>query len=195
MRFVAAVAAASTLTLVGCAGSAEEPSASRSAAPAGTSGSTSAGEGASPARAADLIGTWDYQLDPAERRAILEDFSDLVDGAQEVTARLAFVNDRKWWLGYLFDGELFLLDGVPEGDGGRYEVDGDQLETTGAGGLARITYRWTLDGTGQTLVAVEECDLYPGVEPSCTTDRTDMDPLMLLVTEHTFTWSGDDVSY
>lgn len=142
-----------------------------------------------------LIGTWDYQFSDAEARIILEDFSGLVDDADSVVARLAFANRNTWWLGFRFDGELFLLDGVPEGDGGTYRVVGDRLATTGAHGEALITYKWSLKEGKLTLRAVEECDVLSDTDTACRSDRSAMDPLMLLVTENTFTRSGDDVTY
>ncbi|MGA8845875.1 MAG: hypothetical protein WB471_04605 [Nocardioides sp.] len=142
-----------------------------------------------------LLGTWDYEFDRAERRAILENFSGLVDNADQVVARLAFVDDEEWWQGFFFDGELFLLDGVPEGDGGTYTIDGDQLATTGAHGETLVTYDWKLQGKTLTLTAFEECSLFAGDKTGCIRDRADMDPMMRLVTERAFTRSGSDVTY
>ena len=139
-----------------------------------------------------LIGTWDYRFSDAEARVILKDFSGLVDDADNVVVRLAFVNRDKWWLGFRFDGELFLLHGVPEGDGGTYTVVGDRLAMRGAGGEALITYKWSLRERKLTLRAVEECSI---LLDSCRSNRSAMGPMMLLVTEHTFTRSGDEVTY
>lgn len=142
-----------------------------------------------------LVGTWDYEYDSAEKRAILENFDGLVDNADHIVARLAFVDEEEWWLGFLFDGELFLLGGVPEGDGGTYTINGDRLATTGAHGEALVTYDWELKGKRLILRAFEECRLVAGDKTGCTRDRADMDPMMRLVTEHTFTRSGSDVTY
>jgi hypothetical protein len=65
---------------------------------------------------------------------------------------------------------------------------------TGAHGEARVTYEWTIDGDSLSLTAVEECAL-SGSEMTCRDDQAEMDPVMLLVTDQTFTRSGDDPSY
>jgi hypothetical protein len=146
-----------------------------------------------PSVASKLHGTWDYVLEDAGRAMILNDFAGLVDGADEVAVRLAF-DDNDWWLGFLFDGELFLLDGVPEGDGGTFTLGRDKLVTTGYQGKARVTYDVSIDDESLSLTAVEECAV-SGDQLTCNTDRSTMDPLMLLVTDQTFTRSGDDPSY
>jgi hypothetical protein len=142
-----------------------------------------------------LLGTWNYEYDSAERRVILKNFDGLVDNADSVVARLAFVDEAEWWLGFLFDGELFLLDGAIEGDGGTYTVSGNRLATTGAHGEVLVTYDWEIKGKRLILSAFEECRLVAGDKTRCTRDRADMDPMMRLVTEHTFTRSGSDVTY
>jgi hypothetical protein len=152
--------------------------------------------GAPPAvlsRASELTGTWDHVFDEAGRDTILEDFAGLVDSADEVVGRFGF-DGNDYWLGFLFDGELFLLDGVPEGDGGSFIIDEDLLVMTGAHGEARIAYEWAIDGDALTLTAVEECWV-SGTEMACIDDPSEMDPLMLLVSSQTFTRSGDDPSY
>jgi hypothetical protein len=145
--------------------------------------------------ASQLIGTWDYEYDAAEARTILQDFSDLVKDADRVVARLAFVDEDEWWLGFLFDGKLFLLDGEPEGDAGTYTIGGSQLALTGAHDEALTTYRWSLTGPKLSLTALEACTVADGNKIDCTQDKSGMDQLMLLVTEHTFVRSGDDVTY
>jgi hypothetical protein len=93
--------------------------------------------------AAGLTGTWDYVLDEAGRDVVLASFMEegLVDSADEVVARIGF-DGNEWWQGFLFDGELFLLDGVPEGDGGSFVLRQDVMVMTGAHGEARVTYEW-----------------------------------------------------
>jgi hypothetical protein len=46
-----------------------------------------------------------------------------------------------------------------------------------------------------TLTAVEQCAMVAAVPTRCTRQRAKMEPLMLLVTEHKYTRSGDDVTY
>ena len=92
-----------------------------------------------------------------------------------------------WWLGFVFDGELYLLDGVPEGDGGTMTVDGDRLtQTNGRDGWA--TYEWSLEGD-QLMLTLVECFQQSG-EGEC----PDVD-MVRWVTERTYTSSGNDPSY
>ena len=141
----------------------------------------------------ELIGTWDYEFEGAEAQPILDNFADTVRDADNVVVRLAFVDADEYWQGFLFDGELFLVYGQPEGDAGEYTIDGDQLAMTGAHGDGRVTFRWVLRGKELTLTAVEECSLEGGTE--CTQDRSEMDPLMFRVMEHTYVRSGNDVTF
>jgi hypothetical protein len=146
-----------------------------------------------PYEAAQLRGTWDYTLDDAGRELILENFAGLVESADEVVTRFGF-DGNQWWQGFLFDGELFLLDGVPEGDGGSFAFEEDLLLMYGAHGEARVAYEWMIEGDSLSLTAVEECSM-SGSQMSCVDDPSEMDPVMLLVTNQTFTRSGDDPSY
>jgi hypothetical protein len=57
-----------------------------------------------------------------------------------------------------------------------------------------VTYEWVLDGDQLTLTVVEECDIKP-TGLNCREDRSKMDPIMIMITEHTYTKSGDDGSY
>lgn len=146
-----------------------------------------------PSAAASLRGTWDYVLDEAGRDIILESFAGLVDSAEQVVTRIGF-DGNDWWQGFVFDGELFLLHGVPEGDSGSFVLGDDVLVMTGNGGQARIAYEWVIDGDALSLTAVEACTV-SGADMTCIDDRSAMDPVMLLVTDRTFTRSGDDPSY
>jgi hypothetical protein len=154
--------------------------------------------GAPPQQASEASrfrGTWDHVLDDAGRDVILADFAGHVDSADVVTTRIGF-DGNDWWQGFLFDGELFLLDGDTEGDGGSFTLapDDNVLVMYGAGGKARIVYDYAIDGDTLTLRALEECDI-AGPEPSCVDDPAAMDQVMLLVTSQAFTRSGDDPSY
>jgi hypothetical protein len=140
-----------------------------------------------------LVGTWDFKLDDGDAQAVVENFEGLVDSAETVVVRLGF-DGADYWQGFLFDGELFLLGGVPEGDGGPYEVEDDRLVMTGAHGEVEAMYRWVVDGDALTLTWVEQC-LAPG---DCTDDRGRVqveDPFVFLVMEHTFVRSGNDPAY
>jgi hypothetical protein len=153
----------------------------------------------SPPDADDLIGTWDHPLDQTQSQLAVEGFTAEgfaeVESAEDVVIRLGFDGSEDW-RGFLFDDEPFLLDGVPEGDGGPYEIDGDQIIMTGGHGTGRGTFTWNIDDE-LTLKWVEGCSLSPPPE-DCTTDRSRVeaeDPGVLMVMEHTFTKSGDDPNY
>jgi hypothetical protein len=143
---------------------------------------------------AALNGTWDAPLEGAQAQWARDAFSGGIGpGDPQVSVRLAF-DGTTWWQGFLFDGQLFLADGVPEGDGGTVDVQGDQIVLTGADGTAQVTYRWALDGDALTLTVAQQCDVGAS-GMTCTSDRTAMDADMILVTEHTYTRSGDDATY
>jgi hypothetical protein len=144
----------------------------------------------------DLVGTWDYPLDQTQADLVVDNFAGLVDSAETVVVRVGF-DGSEYWQGFLFDGELFLLDGVPEGDGGTYDVDGDKIIATGGHGETQATYTWDIDADELTLAWTEQCDL-TSQSDDCMTDRSRLeteDPFTLLVWEHTFTRSGDDPDY
>ncbi len=137
-----------------------------------------------------LNGTWDYVLSE-EDTALFNDLeADSGLKADEIRVRMGF-NNNGWWQGFVFDGKLWLLYGVPDGDGGPFRIEGDRLIQTGAGGQVQVTYAWVLDGDQLTLTVVEECDVTP-TGLNCRTDRSQIDPIMIMVTEHTYTKSGDD---
>ena len=142
-----------------------------------------------------LNGTWDYVLSEEDKVSLDADGLKTKSGydADELRIRMGFDN-HTWWQGIVFDGELWLLHGVPEGDGGTFRIEGDRLIQIGASGQAQITYAWVLDGDQLTLTVVEECDVTP-TGLNCRDDRSQMDSGMIMVTEHTYTKSGEDGSY
>ena len=144
---------------------------------------------------ATLRGTWDYLNDEAGSDVILASFAGLVDSADEVVTRVGF-DGNDWWQGFVFDGDLFLLDGVPEGDAGTFSVEASRpvIVLTGAHGEARVAYEWSIDGDSLALTAIEEC-VVAEAETTCVDARSEMDPVMLLVMDQTFTRSGDDPGY
>ncbi len=137
-----------------------------------------------------LNGTWDYLMDDGDR-ALLEADLESASGynADELAIRLGFENDR-WWLGFVFDEQLWLLHGVPEGDGGTFRLEDDRLITRNKDGI-EVVYRWALEADNLTLTAIQEC-LTP---TTCEDDRSRMEPMMLLVTEHTYIHSSDDPTF
>jgi hypothetical protein len=146
---------------------------------------------ASPSPADVLRGTWDYELTDVEVESLAASFGPEEAAAvgipgRSTSLRMAIDGDE-WWLGFVFDGELWLLDGVPEGDGGTQTVDGDRLtQTNGHDGWA--TYEWSLEGDQLTLTLVE-C-----VQQSGEGECPDVDGVRWM-TEHTYTSSGTDPSY
>ena len=93
----------------------------------------------------------------------------------------------------MFDGELILVDGRPEGDAGDYTIAGDQIAMTGAHGTIQVTFQWSLRGEKLTLTALEECSLVGDAER--TQNKSEMEPLMLKIMEHTYVRSGNDVTF
>lgn len=143
-----------------------------------------------------LTGTWDFPLDQTQAQLVVDDFAGLVGSAEAVVVRLGF-DGSEYWQGFVFDGELFLLGGVLEGDGGPFEVEGDRIAMTGAHGDIRATCTWGIEDDESTLVWVEQCDLSSQSE-DCTDDRSRIeaeDPFVFRVMEHTFTRSSDDPDY
>jgi hypothetical protein len=141
-----------------------------------------------------LNGTWDWVMD-AEIRASLEDGLEAEYGkdADELRVRVGF-DGHEWWLGFVFDGELWLLDGVPEGDRGTFTIDGDLMVQTGQHGEVQVTLQWQLEGDQLTMTVVEECQVTP-TGLTCTDHRSQMEPAMVQIAEHTYTRSGDDPDY
>ncbi len=139
-----------------------------------------------------LTGTWDFTLDGEGAEFILENFAGLVDGADEVAVRLGF-DEHEYWQGFVFDGELFLLDGSPEGDVGTIFIDGEVLVLSSSAQMEGV-FLWSLEGDSLTLTMVAECNLATQ-EPTCTEIREEMDPITLLVWEHSYSKTSDDPSY
>jgi TRAP-type C4-dicarboxylate transport system substrate-binding protein len=133
-----------------------------------------------------LNGTWGYMASE-EEAAFFQDAYRVT--ADEVRLQVGFDNEE-WWEAPAFDGATFLENGVPEGDGGMFHIEDDRLITIGAGGWAQITFEWSLDGDQLTLVAVEECNITSG-GLQCRDDRSQMDRIMMMVMEHTYTKSSD----
>jgi len=154
-----------------------------------------AGAGGSPAAAdtSQLYGTWDYQFEGSDLNAIKDELGEGIGSPDTVAVRLGFYR-ATWWQGFVFDGTLFMINGVPEGDGGAWEFVDGKLVMVGADGTARVTYDWALDGDALTLTVLEECDV-SGASPACNTDHATIDPSLLLVTEHTYTRSADRPAY
>lgn len=109
--------------------------------------------------------------------------------AGDVRLQMGFDNEQ-WWEAPAFDGETFLENGVPGGDGGAFQIAGDRLAAIGAQGRAQVTYEWSLNGDQLTLTVVEECNITSG-GLDCRDDRSQMDSILMMVTEHTYTKSSD----
>lgn len=139
-----------------------------------------------------LNGTWDVVM-AEEDRDFFEADLEAESGyeADELRYRMGF-NNHKWWQGFVFDGELWLHNGIPEGSGGIFYIEGDRLIQID--GEFQSTYAWVLNNDQLTLTVVEECITTP-TGRNCTDDRSQMDPIMIKVTEHTYTKSGGDGNY
>ena len=133
-------------------------------------------------------GTWDYPVtdaDPKDLRAVVADAAvEAGKPGAAVVVRFGFDGDR-WWQGFVLDEELWVLDGVPEGDGGVMTVD-DRILTMTNGGGVRTTYRWSIVGDRLTF-ALTDCVDRSGECP----DKDVVD----LITSHTYTRSGTDPTY
>ena len=161
------------------------PMASATSAPAVQAALTS-----DPAALEVFRGTWDYEVTDADPSELREWMADVAAEAGEpgaaVTVRFGFDHDR-WWIGFFLDGGLWLLHGVPEGDGGVMTVDGDTLTmTNGTDGW--MTYRWAVDGEQLTL------DLVDCVNQARSGECIGKDEVSLL-TSRTLTRSGTDPTY
>jgi len=191
-----------SLTLLAACGGAGEPSSvgpdpAVVASPSSTSDPIPTESTGAPtaitSEAAGLAGTWDYVLDEAGRDVVLASFGGFVS-AKEAVTRIGF-DGNDWWQSFVFDGELFLRNGLPAGDAGSFAFGEDAIVMTGSHGEARIVYEWTIEGHALSLTAVQECAASGSEKMTCTEERSEMDPVMLLVTDQTFTRSGDDPSY
>ena len=137
-----------------------------------------------------LDGTWDLQMTEAQIEALEQGFSPEEAAAvglpgADIKVRLGF-SGNTWWMGFVFDDELWLVGGVPEGDGGSFSVDGDELTVTnGVDGWH--TFRWSVDGDELTLTDLE-CVQQSG-EGDCE------QPADFLTPVQTYTYSGSDASY
>jgi hypothetical protein len=139
-----------------------------------------------------LNGTWDYELrDGPDKMLIRQLRADYGHDFDVAVIRMGF-DGARWWQGTLFDGQLWINEeeGVPAGDGGIIEIDGDRLVTRAGHGVT--TFRWSLEGSDLTIGVVSDCN----AEGECLTrdELADADPLVLAFNEHTFAKSGDDGS-
>jgi hypothetical protein len=143
-----------------------------------------------------LRGTWDYALADEEIEFLAEAFGPEEAAAvgipgRSTSIRLGFEDDT-WWQGFVFDGDLWLLDGVPEGDGGRITFEGDELTVTGpvdlGNGAGYVRYGWAVEGDELTLTLLE-CARPFGAGECPDTD------IVRFVMEHTYTASGTDPGY
>jgi hypothetical protein len=142
-----------------------------------------------------LNGTWDYVIpnDSELFEFIVSDFQ--LTSPEELRMRIGF-DDHEWWLGVIADGELQREPGgVPKGDGGTFVIDGDEMIHSNRGGT--VTYQWQLDDDQLTLTLLATCNTEHS-PPLCIDTREEViaaDPFVPLITEHTYTRSGDDPSY
>lgn len=137
-----------------------------------------------------LNGTWDYTLGEVDAQLLVENYADFVDSADEVSVRIGF-DKHEWWQGVLFDGELILVEGLPEGSDGTFLIDGDVVVLAESGG--ELVFIWTLDDEMLTLEMVESCSTETG-ERVCY-DPGESDPFQPILFDNSFTKSGDDPSY
>jgi hypothetical protein len=121
-------------------------------------------------------GTYEYTFTDKEKAVVATTFSAEEAAAaggfdSEVTTSLRF-EDGQWQQFFTFDGDVFAVNGQPEGDGGVYLVEHERLVLTNPDGDA--TYRWTLDGDTLSLTLLE---LFEPEERD----------IVALITEHDYT--------
>ena len=137
-----------------------------------------------------LDGTWDLQMSEEQVESLKSSFSPEEAAAvglpgADIKVRLGF-SANTWWLGFVFDDELWLVGGVPEGDGGIFSVDGDELTVTnGVDGWT--TFKWSVDGDELILTQLE-CVQQSG-EGECEPNPD------FLPTVQIYSFSGSDPSY
>ncbi|MGY3127413.1 hypothetical protein ACVWW9_000912 [Agrococcus sp. UYP33] len=132
-----------------------------------------------------LDGTWDYVYAPEERAFLagllgpeaMAEIGDLTG------ARLGFDGPR-WWQGFVGDGEVWVVDGVPEGDGGPFTIDGSRLRM--GNDASGATYEWSLAGDELTLLLL---DCSAAGNPCTDTD------IVRFITERTWIRTSTDPSY
>lgn len=132
-----------------------------------------------------LDGTWEYVLTPDEAAFVNGEIPKAERGGiGDLTAlRLGF-DSENWWQGMAAGDDLWLVDGVPEGDRGVFTIEGDSLTTDN--GFSVVTYDWSLTGEQLTLVVT---DCANGGEPC---DDLDM---VKFINERTWTRISSDASY
>ncbi|HEX5828061.1 MAG TPA: LamG domain-containing protein [Candidatus Limnocylindrales bacterium] len=138
-----------------------------------------------------LRGTWDDVLSEEEVDVLVSLFSrdeaesNGIPGA-ETRIRFGFDGNR-YWQGFVFDGELWLLHGVPEGAGGVVTVEGDEMtQSNGSDGSAR--FRWAIEGDELTM------QLLSCAPQSGTGECADVD-VIRFITDRTYVRSSTDPSY
>ncbi len=140
-----------------------------------------------------LNGTWDFAIDPADVDFLISDLG--LESVEDFRIRFGF-DDSEWWQGFVVDGELLREPGgVPMGSGGTLVIDGDELRQLSQGWES--VYQWELDGEQLTLAMLANCNT-EHTPPLCVDTRDeimDMDPFVILITEHTYTKSGDDPAH
>jgi tellurite resistance-related uncharacterized protein len=137
-----------------------------------------------------LDGTWDLQMSDEQVESLASSFSPEEAAAvglpdAETKVRVGF-SGNTWWLGFVFDDELWLVGGVPEGAGGVFSVDGDQMTTTD-GVHGWDTWRWSVEGDTLTMTHL-------GCVPQSGEGECEPAPDWLPAVQ-VYTFSGSDASY
>ncbi len=137
----------------------------------------------------ELIGTWEVDFPEDLDATTLAEESGI--DFETVTVRIGF-EGKQWWQGFAFDGEVWLIEGIPEGDGGTYTVTGDEVTLIGNHGESSGTYKWRTDGEVLTMRMIKECFRETR---TCITDHAELDPVALDLTERPFLRIADDAAY
>ncbi|MGB7980946.1 MAG: LamG domain-containing protein [Candidatus Nanopelagicales bacterium] len=91
-------------------------------------------------------GTFEYPYTPTESKRLEESFGPEAAAAGfpgKATVTVRFV-DGQWQQYFTINDQIYTVNGAPEGDGGTYTINGDQIVLEN-GHSPAATFRWTLD--------------------------------------------------
>jgi len=103
-------------------------------------------------------GTYEYTFTPEEAAEVISVGFSPEEAAQAgypgtVSTSLRF-QDAQWQQFFTVDGVVYTVNGQPEGDGGTFAIDGDNLILSNPGGDA--TYRWSISGDVLSLTLLDD---------------------------------------
>lgn len=121
-------------------------------------------------------GTFEYPYTPTESKRLEQSFGPEAAAAGfpgKATVTLRFL-DGQWQQYFTINEQIYTVNGTPEGDGGTYTIQGDQIILEN-GHSPAATYRWNLDKDTLSLALID----YPGEDDDVAMVR--------FITEHDYT--------